>query len=427
MFKDFLNQKEFPRTFWTLMGATLIDQIGRFLLLPFFALYITDHFGVSMTQVGQLFLIWAVFGTIGGFVGGALADRFGRKSMIIFGLIFSAGTMLFIGSAQDVRLVFGLAALVGFLSDIGGPAQAAMVADILPEHRRTEGFGIWRVVVNIAAVIGPATGALLVLQFKDLPSPYFSLFVTDAITSLITAAIVFLVIPETKPEKRTGEEQETLAQTVLGYGRVLRDRVYMVFLLISILGVMVYAQLNTTMPVYLRDVAGIPPEGYGSLLSLNAALVVLLQFWITRRMKGYPPMILMAFGVFLYAVGFGMFGFGSTLAYFALATVILTFGEMISAPTGQALAARFAPEDMRGRYLAMFSFSWAFPFAFAPLLGGMIMDNFNPHWMWYAAGLVGLAGTVGYLILQITVGARMGKTGDNNQIVSTAAAESSVP
>jgi MFS family permease len=79
--------QEFPRTFWILTGATFVDQVGSWLLFPFFALYVTDHFGVGMTQVGILFAIFSVANLIGGVIGGALTDKLGRKWMLMFGLI----------------------------------------------------------------------------------------------------------------------------------------------------------------------------------------------------------------------------------------------------------------------------------------------------------------------------------------------------
>ena len=59
--------QEFPRTFWILTGATFIDQVGGWLLFPFFALYVTDHFGVGMTEVGILFAIFSVANFVGSF------------------------------------------------------------------------------------------------------------------------------------------------------------------------------------------------------------------------------------------------------------------------------------------------------------------------------------------------------------------------
>jgi MFS family permease len=171
----------------------------------------------------------------------------------------------------------------------------------------------------------------------------------------------------------------------------------MLFLGASMLMALVYMNMNTTLGVFLRDVHGIPEAGYGGLISLNAALVVLFQFPITRRIENLPPLLMMALGTLLYAIGFGMYGFVSTFAFFVLAMVILTIGEMIVAPVGQALVAKFSPEDMRGRYMAIFGFSWAIPFAIGPYLAGLILDNLDPRWLWYVAGVIGLLAVAGYI------------------------------
>jgi MFS family permease len=191
---------------------------------------------------------------------------------------------------------------------------------------------------------------------------------------------------------------------------------YMAFIVISILPVMVYAQMNTTMPVYMRDIGHIPPqEGYSYLLALNAFLVVTLQLWVTRRISKYAPLPILALGVVLYSIGFGMFGFSTYLPFLFLAMVIITFGELIGAPTAQAVAARFAPEDMRGRYLAMFNFSWALPFALGPYLAGWVWVQISPQWMWYAAGLLGLVGALAYLGLHRWAGRRITTASQENE------------
>lgn len=408
MLKEFRDPKEFPRAFWVLMGASFVDHIGSFLLMPFFALYITQRFGIGLTQMGQIFLVFAVAGTVGGILGGAITDKFGRRSIILFGIIFSAFSSILMGYADKLVYFFFLAPLVGLLSDVGGPAQSAMVADVLPQHRQAEGFGIWRVSVNISAVIGPIIGGFLANY------NYLYLFLGDALLSLITAGIVFLILPETKPKLAEGHKEEGMLQSLGGYRRVFRDSVYVAFLLISMMGVLIYAQMNTTMPVFLRDFRNIPPLGYSYLISLNAAMVVLMQFWITRRMRGYSPLLLIALGTLFYGVGFGMYGFDGGLLYYAVGMAIITIGEMIVAPTGQALAARFAPADMRGRYMAMFGFSWALPFAFGPLLAGFVVDHYDPNWVWYGCALLAVISIGGFLWLHRRVGARLGLMGEES-------------
>ena len=83
-------------------------------------------------------------------------DRLGRKGVIVFSLITTAISTLIMGFIDSLQAFYVLAVLVGLLADVGGPAYQAAVADVLPEEQRAGGFGLLRVVFNLAVVIGPA-------------------------------------------------------------------------------------------------------------------------------------------------------------------------------------------------------------------------------------------------------------------------------
>lgn len=389
---------EFPAQFWTLVSATFIDRLGGALLFPFFTLYLTKKFGIGMTQVGLIFMLFSVTSVVGSMIGGALTDRLGRKGMLLFGLVMSGLSSVLMGLVNELYLFLGITVLVGILADAAGPAQQAMVADLLPEEKRAQGYGILRVVANLAVTFGPVIGGFLAAV------SYLLLFISDAITSLITAVIVFFVIQETRRPREAGEPEETMAQTFKGYGKVLRDSAFVWFLGASLLMVLVYMQMNTTLAVYLRDEHGVSEQGFGFILSLNAAMVVLLQFQFTRWIDRYRPLIVMTVGTLLYAIGFAMYGFVSIFFMFLVAMVIITIGEMLVVPVSQSIVARLAPEDMRGRYMAMYGFSWVIPTAVGPLLAGLVMDNYNPDWVWYLAGILGVVAAGAYYFLEMRVG-----------------------
>ena len=384
---------EFPRNFWILVGAAFIDRLGGGLIFPFFAIYITQKFDVGMTQVGQIFALFSITGLIGGMLGGAMADKFGRKKMMIFGLVFSATTSILMGLVNELAWFWVVCGTVGLLADTGFPAHHAMVADLLPEEKRAEGFGIMRVVANLAITIGPLIGGLIATR------SFLPLFILDAITSSIMAIIVLVKLPETKPEASPEAEKQSLWQTVKGYGTVLKDGLYLAFIGAQMLMVIVYIQMNVTLPVYMNDHMGMAPTSYGMLLSMNAGMVVLFQFFVTRKVNKYRPMMVMAVGTLLYAIGFAMFGFISAFGFFILAMVIITIGEMMVSPVSQALVAEFAPEDMRGRYIAMNDFCWIIPHAIGPLGAGIIMDNYNPVSLWKIAGVIGVVAVFSFLLL----------------------------
>jgi MFS family permease len=385
---------EYPRAFWIVVVVNFIDRLGTSLLLPFFAFYMTKRFGVGMETVGALFAVWTSSSFIGSFPGGVLADRLGRKGMIILGLVATALAHLALGLVNTLTLFFIFGFIAGIFTDIASPAYQAIVADLLSEQKRPQGYGIVRVAINLSAALGPAIGGFIATR------SYLLLFTIGAAISLVAAIVVFFIVRETSPQTRPDTEQETTAESFAGYLRILRDTPFMVFTAISVIAWLAYVNLTTTLGVFLRNAHGIPETGYGWLLSLNAALVVLFQFPITRRIEKQPPMALMAIGAALLGIGFAMYGFFSTYTLFVAAILVITLGEMIMMPVSNALVVKFAPEDMRGRYSFMYSISWGIAFAAGPYLAGLIMDNGNPNWLWYICGILGIAAALGFVILQ---------------------------
>lgn len=391
---------EFPRLFWIVVGVSFIDRVGGTLLFPFFALYITQKFNVGMLQAGFLLGISSFFGLIGSTLGGALTDKFGRKQLILFGLVFSAVSTLTLGLVTEINVLYPLMVLVGLLSSVAHPAHDAMIADILPEKKRQEGFGILRVVGNLAWMIGPTIGGFL----ADIN--FFYLFVIDSVVSCVVAAIIFRVIPETKPEPHAHAESESFFQTVLGYRIVIKDLAFMAFMVAGMLMLIVYQQMYSSLSVYLRDNHNIDPSGYGFLMTTSAITVVLFQFWVSRVIKYRPPFLMMAIGTVFYMIGFALFGVVTTYVLFALNIVIITIGEMIVVPTSQTIAANFAPEAMRGRYMAIFGLSWAIPSVVGASAAGYILDNYNPNLLWYVGGVICGLSVLAYYALHLRLGAR---------------------
>jgi MFS family permease len=386
--------REYPKQFWVIVGSNFIDHVGGALIFPFFALYITSKFNVGMTEVGLLFALFSITDMIGNMVGGALTDFLGRKTMIIMGLIISAMTSLGMGLVNQLEWFYVMGAVSGLFATAAGPAHEAMLIDILPKKKRSEGFGVMRVAMNLSVAIGPAIGGFLASR------SYLILFVADTVTSLITALIVYLVVEESMPEEKESKVKKGFKDTFIGYGDVLKDRKFMLFVIISTIATLVYSQMYSTLSVFLRDVHGVPESGYGWLMTLNAGMVVLFQFMITRRISKRPPMLILALGSLLYVIGFGMYGFVDIYLLFMLAMVIITIGEMVIIPVAQAYVGNAAPEDMRGRYSGVMGFSWMIPWMIGPLLAGLIMDNGDPNWVWYSSAILGMIAALGFLWLR---------------------------
>jgi len=385
--------KEYPGKFWILLSASFIDNLGRTMIGPFLALYITRKLDVGMTEAGSILGLFLISGMIGSTISGALTDKIGRKSILLFGLVFSAVSSLSLALAESLNSFYLIAVFVGLLSNMGGPARHAMVADLLPEEKRTEGFGTLRVTNNMAWIIGPMIGGFLASY------SFTTIFIIDIISSLITASIVLLFIPETKNYLEEKRETESLLKTFKGYGDVLRNRQFMLFISLCAFMWIAYRQCYAPLSVYMRDVHGFTAGNYGSLISINAVLVVLFQFPITRQIKKYAPYLVLSAGLLFLMTGLLLFSISYTYLLFLSAIIFISIGEMLLIPISQSMVVSFAPEDKRGRYLALNMISWNLPSALAPLIAGLILDNLNPDWLWYASAMFCLISLIGFLLM----------------------------
>ncbi len=386
---------EFPRPFWLLITSSFIDLTGGFLIMPFFSLFLTEKYGISLFQVAGIFAIWASAGLVGQTIGGAIADRFGRKLMIVVGLVFSAITSLGFALIDDLFLVQIVAVVAGFFSSSGGPARQAMVADIVPKEQYSDAYGIMRVVGNVAFAVGPAIGGLLA------GVSYVLLFSIDALTSILAALFVLRYLPESITKKSSeSTSKQSLGQIFRGYAIVLKDRRLMMVIGMGALVGIAYFQWYFALPVFMRDVHQMPPYYFGSLMSMAGVLVIFTQLAITRKLRPYRSMPVLALGALFFALGFALFGFITALVFFVLAFVIITIGEMIFFPTQQAIIARLAREEYRARYMAVTTFAFTLPNIIGPALGGFIMEKTPNYGLWIAAAFVCILAAMIYLALR---------------------------
>ena len=391
--------KKFNKDFWILVGVSFIDSVGGMLIFPFLTLYMTQKFDIGMTEVGTMFLIWGLgSGLLGNSLGGAITDKFGRKKSIIFGLIASATSALAMVFINDLVVFYIVTGVVGIFEDIAGPARQAMIADLVPRDTLTDAYGVMRITHNLAATIGPAIGGLMAAKSFSL------LFIIDFVVSMAVAGIAVLFLPETKQKREEHQKEETFRETFRGYRKVFKDKLFIIFIMVVMLETLMYFNMNSTLSVYLVNFHGISTKEFGYILSMNAIMVVILQIFFTRMVANWKPMLTMALGNILYVIGFSMYGYIDSYPMFLFAMVIITIGEMIIAPVGQSLVAHFAPEDMRGRYMAVNSLAWLIPVSIGPLGAGFIMDNFDPRILWFVAGGIGLVDVFGFLLLHVKAG-----------------------
>jgi MFS family permease len=365
--------RSLPAAYWTLWLGAFVNRLGNF-VLPFLALYVTRERGESVSTAGVVLSLYGAGAIVAGLVGGVLADRLGRRTTMVMSLFGGAAAMMAIGLARSLPELCAATFLMGWLAEMYRPAMSAMVADLVAPADRARAYAHMYWVVNLGFALAPSLAALAIRW------SYLLLFVIDAATMLLYGIIVLWRLPETRPAEPQASHGGRLLD---GVGAVLRDRVFVRFLLLSLGSWAVMWQVGTSLPIDMSH-HGISAAAYGGLLSINGILIVLLQPFAARVLAPYRRTAVLAGAALLFGIGFGMQAFvGSSLGY-AIAIGVWTLGEIALLPTSAAVVADLAPPAMRGRYQGLYGMSGGAASFIGPLLGGAFLAGPGGAALWIA-------------------------------------------
>lgn len=387
-----------PQGFWWLWLSTLVNRTGAF-VLTFLSLYLTSELGHSAWFAGLVVALHGLGGVAGSPLGGVLTDRWGRRPTMItmhLSAAACAGALAFVTSAWGVALVV---LLMGVAMQAVRPSINATIADMVPadEVRRAYALNYWALNLGFA-VASIAGGAAAFLGYRTL-------FLVDAVATTLCAVIVFLRLPETRPERAEpkaggagqGGKADPGADAKVSMLDVLRDAPFRTLVLLNLLVCLVFTAPWIGLPLTM-SAQGLPPSAYGMVIAVNGIVIVAFQLLVNRVTERRSPVVLLTVSSLLFAVGTGATALAGSSFAFAATVVVWTIGEMVHVPTNAAATARLAPEHARGRYQGVMGMSWAVAGFVAPVLAGVIVDGPGPDVLWAGTFAVGLLAAVGYTL-----------------------------
>ncbi|MGE5250718.1 MAG: MDR family MFS transporter [Bacteroidota bacterium] len=383
--------QEYPSQFWLMSAGLLISSAGGSMIWPFLMIYVSEKLQLSLSVVSILITINASMGLLASFAAGAVADKLGRKLVMVTSLAVT-GIGYFLMSRAGAYVEFaGLMVLMGAANPLYQVGSDAMLADLIEPEKRNNAYAIIRMVNNAGIAIGPAVGGFLATK------SYVYAFMGAAMGMLFYSLLLLFRARETlsKTESHAGGAKESWG----GYERVLRDRGFVAFALVVGMGLIAPSMVWSLVPVYAKQNFGLPENLYGWLPTTNALMCVFVQFFVTRFFRKRPFLTVATIGMLTYAVGVGSFALMRSFWGFWSSMVVMTFGELILLPTVSVYIAQLAPADMRGRYMSFYWFAWGIARAVAPLVGGALNDNISPRAIWIGGFLIGLASTTGLMLV----------------------------
>ena len=386
----------FRRPVYAVAGGRLINVFGAGLVYPFATIHFHLEVGLALSVVGLGLLANNVATATGTAVGGYLADRYGRRPVMVGSMSLSALTLAAYALVTTGAGFVAAATAAGLTTGLYAPASQAMIADLTDPGERERGYGLLKVASNAGFGSGFVVGGVL-YEFAST-----AVFVADGLTSAVVAVVLLAALPRV----HEGRPAATLSESVGDWGRAISRRRLVALAGLNVGFAVMYAQMQATVPVVASETLGLDSAQIGTLYVLNPLVLVLFQMPVLgaigdwRRTRGLVASTAFWGVSFLAIVLVDWVPTGLGVALVGAFLVLRTVGEVLHSPLVTSLASDLGHADERGSRLSLIEIAKRLGMGLGAALGGAFFDYGLADLLWptLIVGCVGLA--VGLLALE---------------------------
>ncbi|HGZ0361746.1 TPA: multidrug efflux MFS transporter MdtH [Enterobacter hormaechei] len=363
-----------------LLVDNMLVVLGFFVVFPLISIRFVDQMGWAALMVGLALGLRQFVQQGLGVFGGAIADRFGAKPMIVTGMLLRAAGFATMAIAHEPWLLW----FSCFLSGIGGtlfdPPRTALVVKLIRPQHRGRFFSILMMQDSAGAVVGALLGSWL-LQYD-----FRLVCATGAVLFILCALFNGLFLPAWKLSTVKAPVRE-------GLDRVLSDKRFVTYVLTLTGYYMLAVQVMLMLPIMVNDIAGTPAAVkwmYAIEASLSLTLLYPIARWSERRFRLEHR--LMA-GLLLMTLSMMPIGLVSSLQQLFMLICTFYIGSIIAEPARETLSASLADARARGSYMGFSRLGLALGGALGYTGGGWLFDAgkalHQPELLWVMLGMVG--------------------------------------
>ena len=352
-----------------IFAVTLMAMLGVASVTPAFP-KISAELGVSPQAVGLLISAFTVPGAVLAPFLGILADRFGRKPILIPSLLLFGVAGAACGLARDFELLVGLRVLQGVGGAALGSINLTLIGDLYAGQRRTAAFGYNAGVLSIGTAIYPAAGGALAMFAWHMP---FFL----PILAVPVALMVLIVLDNPEPSVRT----DLSAYLREALQLVWRRELIVMFATGVVVFVLLYGAYLAYLPFVLEASFGATPLGIGSVFATASVATAVASFSLGAFTRRFGERNLIVGGFVLYVIVLACVPLAPSLWIIVLLAMVFGFANGMTIPSLLNLVAGTTSGQHRGVIMSV---------------NGMLLrlgQTLGPLFAGAAFGAVGLTGT----------------------------------
>jgi len=377
------------RSTWLLSVVMLVNRSGT-MVIPFMTIYLTQpSMGYSIAQAGLVMGLFGAGAICGGYLGGRLTDRYGF--FIVQCIALTGGGVFFIllGMMKHYGLICLFTFLLSLVNEAFRPANSTAIAHYSKEVNRTRSYSLNRLAINIGWAIGGGLGGFLA------SINYHLLFWVDGITNLIAALLlVRFLSPAANQSTPIHDRKSVRVQSHIA----LNDRVYMLFILFTIMFASCFFELFTILPLFYKKILLLSEFDIGLLMALNGLIITMIEMILVFHLEGRRDnLYYISQGVLLVSISYILLNILPISGIVAIiAMLIVTFGEILSMPFMNAFWVSRSASGTRGQYAGLYTIAWSTAQIIGPTGGAQIVQHSGFQTLWWFTGGVCLVASIGF-------------------------------
>lgn len=359
-----MNEIQKPKLFF-LYFTVFVNIAGFsmiFPLLPFYA----KEFDATAFQVGMLAASHALASFIAApFIGG-ISDRFGRRPVMLAGIIFSTFALMMMGFAQSLTMLFFARIFHGVISTAIIPTARAYMGDVSSSENRVAAMGKVGAALASGQLLGPAISSF-VIGFWGIHSPFF----VAAFVCLLNALFVGFFLPESLHVKALKITFGNKLRDMSKLFHHLQGKTGLVFMVLFVWA-FALSNLQVSIPLFASDMLNMRAEHIGYFFTALAIISVIVQGYLLPRivrLLGERNTIIL--GLVSMSVGLVIVPLVPSLYLLVLSYMFLGFGSALNRPTAEGVISRNS-EIGQGSTMGIAQSFESLGRVFGPLIGGFI-------------------------------------------------------
>ncbi|WP_254809310.1 MDR family MFS transporter [Natronosalvus amylolyticus] len=396
----FESIRGFDRSVWIIASARFINVLGSGLVYPFATLYFYLEVDIPFTLVGTGLFANSVGLAVGTLAGGILADRYGRRPVMISSMALGGpalATYALVTTALEFIVVAGIAGLVMGLFT---PASQAMIADLTTDDARERAYALLKVASNAGFGMGFVLGGVIYGVTQT------GVFVANGVTSVVVAGLLLIALPSSPATKSLEGPAKSVRETIHHWSRAVTHPTILTLAVLNVGFAVLYSQMNSTIPVHAETTFDLTSEQLGTLFVLNPLVIVLFQLPIVARISRWRRTRGLVVSAGFWTVSFlaVWLSYGTPWALgvglIGAFLVLRTLGEILHAPLITALASDVGPVEDRGSQLSVLEVAKRLGFGIGPIVGGLFFDYGIDGFLWPALVALSCLLALGILALE---------------------------